>query len=177
MIKYALFFVFSAFVVLATTLYFKLGYYKEVKLTPPSEYTFKMLYKKHTGAYHKINNDIQMVENWARKNNVPCEQTFGEFLDDPKSAEEDRLRSHVGCIVSTSPPENLPIGLYYKEVSPKMYLKASFKGSPAVGPFKVYPLLENWFEENRQPKKKRSAIEVYTIINSDSVKTEYYMPL
>ena len=173
--KWILFFVFSGIVVFVTTLYFNLGGHKDVILSEVNTDGFHVIYKLHDGPYHKIINTIESVEAWAAKNNIPCPQTFGEYRDDPRSAEESRLRSHGGCILS-SPVSTVEQGLIQRFILPGHYLKASFEGAPSIGPFKVYPKAEDWARSHRI-QFTGPVIEVYTVKGPHSMVTEYYFPM
>lgn len=160
---------------LATYLYFYLGVSKPVEVAIQEKGAIYLLYSKHTGAYHKINATIEKVEAWARANGVLCRQTFGEFLDDPQAVDEDRLRSHAGCVL------NQPLGsiahepFIYEERKPGRYAVAEFTGSPAIGPMKVYPKVRKFLDQERL-RSSAPVVEVYTI-NGNSVRTEYLFPL
>lgn len=174
--KWVFFFVVSAIVVFVTTLYFNLGGHKEVLLEENFQSPgMHVIYKMHSGPYHKILGTIETVENWATANNIPCRKTFGEYLDDPHSADESRLRSNGGCVVS-QPAANLPEGFEQRFIEPAKYLKATFEGAPSIGPFKVYPKAEQWAKENRLTFAG-PIIEIYTILGPKTVVTEYLFPL
>lgn len=171
MVKYALFFVFCLFSFLGCYLYFYLGGYKDVSIETISQPKLRMLYLEHQGEYHKILDTIRKVESWAETNSVRCSQTFGHYLDDPESGPADRLRSHGGCIVNQAlEPSD---GLAYKEAQTANYLYAKFTGAPSIGPFKVYPDVEDYAAENRI-RLSKDAIEVYTLYGQGKVLTEYY---
>jgi DNA gyrase inhibitor GyrI len=160
---------------LVTYLYFYLGASKPVEVAVQDKGTIYLLYSNHTGAYHYINATIEKVEAWARLNGVFCRQTFGEFLDDPQSVDEDRLRSHAGCVLDR-PIGSLPHEPFiYEERKPGRYAVAAFTGSPAIGPFKVYPKVRKFLNEKRL-RSSAPVVEIYTI-NGDSVRTEYLFPL
>ena len=159
-------------------LYFYLGFSQDVKNEGLVEETFYILGTQHVGAYHKINAVITEVENWAQKNRVPCPLTFGNYLDNPQIADENRLRSEGGCLSMN------PIFSHLKEDSAKFftrqiplqkYLKFSFSGSPAISPFKVYPAAEKWFASTNY-KRGQSVLEVYEV-SGKAMTTHYYFPV
>lgn len=156
-------------------LYIYLGFYKEPQITGEQSVDFWFLYKEHRGAYHLISTLLNEVEKKVISDQLPCEKTFGLFLDNPKMIEEDRLRSEVGCVLAVSPP-HVPKGLSLKRWQSPRNLHASFTGSPAVGPFKVYPMIEKWFAQNRLPMSHES-LEVYMVGARGSVTTDYYIPI
>ncbi|RME17993.1 MAG: hypothetical protein D6797_01310 [Bdellovibrio sp.] len=188
--KWIFLFFFSGIIVFAATLFFRLGGHKPVQLSQVSSQTsFLLLYKPHIGPYHQINATINEVEVWAAEKHLPCSQTFGLFLDNPEKVEPERLRSLAGCLLPLSSQQVIKKLMPSQEPdfsqTPKIAwtfwkfpaaLKASFRGSPSIGPFKVYPKAQKWFQKHRLPYPKE-VLEVYTLFSSSSIKTEYYFPL
>jgi hypothetical protein len=114
------------------------------------------------------------LEQQARENRLDCAQTFGEFFDNPKEVDEDRLRSRGGCI-SHAPFPNIPDGTETDRIPEQRYVIAHFSGSPAIGPWKVYPKVQAYIESHRLHTTEE-AIEVYTP-KDDSIETTYLFPL
>ena len=136
------------------TIFFRLGGHLPVAIDKIENYPqVALLYKSHTGAYHKINDVIKEVEAWALEQNLPCKRTFGEYLDDPRTAEEARLRSHGGCVLdgieSVTMAGVLPGGFEMRTLESQSYVRAEFEGAPSISPFKVYPKAMEYLEENR----------------------------
>lgn len=154
----------------AIYLYNYLGFYKPVELSIEKRGPLILLYKQHMGPYHKILSVIQEAEKWTREHNLPCSKTFGEFLDNPETMDEDRLRSHAGCVLST-PLDTPPPEFIYQVRPERTYAIARFSGSPAIGPLTVYPKLKEFMEE-RRVKSSAPVIEMYTV-NGNEVTTEY----
>ena len=148
------------------------GAFKPVLISEKNAGPFLMIYKDHSGPYHKIVPVIEEVEQWAKAHGLDCKLSFGEYLDNPDVTEEGRLRSHGGCLVSEF-PTNLPEGFKTQTIPEKNYVTAIFEGSPGIGPLKVYPKVFNYFEENRL-KRSDSVIEVYEVRGSESMVTTYY---
>ncbi|MBX3022160.1 MAG: GyrI-like domain-containing protein [Bdellovibrionales bacterium] len=158
----------------AIYLYSYLGAYKPVTLGIEKRGPYHLLFKQHVGPYHTIVSKIQDVERWVGEHNLRCPQTFGEYLDNPEAVDQDRLRSHGGCVmpaeVSNVPPD------FQQQIRPERYYAvAKFSGSPAIGPFKVYPKLREYMEEQRL-KSSSPVIEIYTV-NGSQVTTEYLFAL
>lgn len=162
--------VITIFVLGGVYLYSYLGAYKPVEVGLEKRGPYYFLFKQHLGPYHKIVSKIEEVEKWAAEHNMRCPQTFGEYLDNPETVDEDRLRSHGGCIMGAS-VETVPPDFQYQIRPEKLYAVAKFTGSPAIGPFKVYPKLRKFLEEQRL-KSSSPAIEIYTV-NGSNVTTEY----
>lgn len=164
----------SVAVMLAAYLYFHLGVYKPVEIRLEKRGPFYLLFKQHVGPYHQLVPILQEVESWVKEHNLKCPQTFGEFLDNPEAVDEDRLRSHAGCVLdkplATAPPEYL-----YQQRPEHSYVVGRFSGSPAIGPYKVYPKIRKFMEENRV-KSSSPILELYTV-NGTEVSTEYLFPV
>ena len=174
MIRVALLGLFAFVLSLAVYLYFYLGFYKPVDVALERRGPLYFLYKTHTGAYHQIGPAISAVENWTHEHKVPCEKTFGEYLDDPQAVDQDRLRSRGGCVLS-GPLNSPPAEFQYEQRPEREYVVARFSGSPAIGPFKVYPKAKQFISEKRL-KSAEGAIEVY-LVRGDKVETEYLFPI
>jgi AraC family transcriptional regulator len=155
---------------LITYLYFYLGAYKPVTIRVESRGPFHLLYKTHTGPYHEIGPTISEVEAWAKAQNIPCAQTFGEYLDDPQAMDQDRLRSQGGCVLS-APLSEFKHDFHASELPETKYVVAHFEGSPSISPFKVYPKVKDYLEEHRLTASV-SVIEIYSV-NGEKVTTDY----
>lgn len=151
---------------------FYLGAFKPVTITVGEFGPFQMVYKKHLGAYHKIVPVIEEVERWAKANGEPCRLSFGEYIDDPKRVEQERLRSNGGCIVSQS-LSNLPEGFEQKNLPQQVFIRAQFEGSPAIGPYKVYLKAYDLMKE-KGLEPNGSVFEIYEILPNQKMKTDYY---
>lgn len=175
--KKLVFFFFSSLIVFAVTIYFRLGGHKPVEVSLTDYPELSIVYKEHVGPYHKINDVIVAVENWATINKLNCRRTFGEYLDDPRTVDERRLRSRGGCVVDGLAPEaasqlNLTDGLQYQLLIAKKYVIAKFTGAPSISPFKVYPKVEQFMVEHNI-KPVGSIIEIYTFNSANEALTEY----
>jgi effector-binding domain-containing protein len=169
-----LFFILSSVAVFAATVFFRLGGHKPVALNLEERTEMHFLYKEHFGAYHKINDVLTQVEAYAAKNNIPCPQTFGEYLDDPRMIEERRLRSNGGCVLTAT--AGASDGYLYKTIPARQWLVAKFEGAPSIGPMKVYPKAEEYMKEHGF-KLSGPVIEVYTVKGAQEARTEYLFPV
>lgn len=156
-------------------LYYHLGLQKPVEITKARRGPIWLLYKSHRGAYHEIAPVIQDVEIWATSHNVPCPKTFGEYLDDPSAVDQDRLRSHGGCVVLARVTSDLPDGFEQREMPEAEFITAQFSGSPAAGPLKVYPAVRKYAEEQRL--RLAGPVFEFYVVHNDSVSTEYLFAL
>lgn len=153
-----------------------LGAFKPVELSEQTGPALILLGVSHIGPYHKMNDQIKSVEDWAKSQNIDCRLSFGEYFDDPALVEEARLRSRGGCIVSEAPnniPNNFEVQQYPAD---RRYILAVFTGSPAIGPYKVYNKVEEYRLEKRL-KSAGSPIEVYEVHNEKEMTTTYYFPV
>jgi len=162
-------------VTIAVWLFYYLGAFKSVDITEVERGPLKMIYKEHTGSYHKIVNVIEEVEKWAKANNVDCTESFGEYIDDANAVEEARLRSRGGCLVSDF-PANLPAEFKTREIPVRKYVQAIFEGSPGIGPIKVYPKAETYMKD-RQIVMDGAVIEIYVIHSEKAMTTTYLFPI
>ena len=160
---------------LAVYLYFYLGFYKPVEIAIDQRGPLHFLYKAHTGPYHTIGPVISEVEKWALENKVGCEKTYGEYIDNPDAVDQDRLRSHGGCVLPGPLPAGFVSPYTYEVRDEKNYVVARFEGSPSIGPFKVYPKAVRYIEDHHL-KVGEAIIETY-LIQGTAVTTEIMFPI
>lgn len=151
-----------------------LGVLKPVTIKEEVRGPYYLLYQKHLGEYYKISEVIDQVERSVRQDSLSCDQTFGEYFDNPKVVEQDRLRSRGGCI-SPQAYTQTPKGLESDQLPERRYVVATFSGSPAIGPWKVYPKVQDYLRSHRLNALEET-IEIYTV-NGDTITTDYLFPL
>ena len=153
----------------------RLGAFLPVELTVGEAGPFYLVYRRHEGAYYKIAPVISAVEAWAKERGEGCALTFGEYLDDARTADEDRLRSNGGCVLDhpVGPPGD---GLFARTLPRRLYVIASFRGAPSIGPYKAYPKAEKWMKETGYARDG-ATIETYRIESEKGVQTLYYFPV
>lgn len=161
--------------VFAGALMQRLGAFKPVELHADEAGPFRVVYRHHSGPYHKIVPEIEAVEKWAQAEGELCKTSFGEYLDDPSKVEEDRLNSNGGCVVNGDWSGKLPADLNYREIPRHLYVIADFDGAPSIGPQKVYPRVEKFMSENGY-KQDGPVIEMYERTGQNQIKTHYYFP-
>lgn len=162
--------------VFAGGLALRLGVLKDVQITESEEGPYRQVYANHVGPYHKIVPVLEKVEKWAKDNAETCELSFGEYLDDPKQVDEDRLQSLGGCIVQKEwSSANLPEGLFYREVPQKPYVVARFGGAPSISPYKVYPKAFEYMAA-QSLSISGPVMEVYRVVIDNTVETKYLFP-
>ena len=154
--------------------YTYLGGFETVKINVGSFGPAQMVYKLHVGAYHKINHTITEVEDTLQQNGYKCRTTFGQYLHDPKEVQTEHLKSYGGCVVEQI-PQNIPNLYQSKTLQKTKAVMAQFKGSPAIGPLKVYPKIEK-FITSQNLIRKDAPIELYTF-QGDTMVTKYIFPI
>ncbi len=158
------FFLFIFLAIASTMLYvsFYIGLFRSVEVAQEERPGFHAVYKLHLGPYHKINPVIEEVESWAHGLGWRCQISFGEYLDDPNETNEHHLRSHGGCVVpGPVEPEDLPEGFNYRYFPEGEFVVARFRGSPALGPMKVYPKAVRFIHQQNL-EVAHEVIELYT---------------
>lgn len=175
MIKVALLSLLVVLLTGAAYLYVHLGVSSPVVISEGLRGPLILLSKNHFGAYHQIGPVIEEVERWALGRGLNCRMTFGEYLDDPAAVDQDRLRSRGGCVLTARTSESPPEAFELIERPERRYVIARFEGSPSIGPFKVYPKVEQYMQERRL-KTSDAVIETY-VIHGQGVTTEYLFPL
>lgn len=164
---------FSLILLFMAYLAYHLGVFKPVTMDMGEFGPFHLVYKKHLGAYHKIVPTIETVEQWIKTQGELCTQSFGEFLDDPKHMEQERLRSNAGCLVSKPLTVPLPPEFEQKTVPMQFFIRGHFDGSPAIGPYKVYLKAQGLMKE-KALVPNGPVIEIYEIRPEQKMKTSYY---
>ncbi|MCB0393056.1 MAG: GyrI-like domain-containing protein [Bdellovibrionales bacterium] len=152
-----------------------LGAFKEVHIEKTYVPNLHLIYKLHTGAYHKIGKSIEEVEKWAKEKGLNCDISFGEYFMDPKSVDESLLRSHAGCVTKDTYEGELPNEWNQRDLEESPALLAHFDGSPAIGPYKVYPKVNEYLKQQGLGEYQ-SVFEIYSLVN-DHFSTQYYFLL
>jgi len=177
--KWILVFIAALLSGLAIHLYLHLGFTEEVNVLGLKKISFHLFAKRHVGAYYQINATISEVEKWAINNDIPCKATFGYYLDNPKTTDEDRLRSEGGCIVNTNTEKSHKKNqkdFSFIDLPENQYLVLKFTGSPAIGPYKVYPKANKWMSKNAMIVSG-PILEEYVIDGPNNLTTTYYFPV
>lgn len=170
--KYLIASVLATILTLVVALLLYVGAFKPVTVAIEEAGPFRMVYKSHIGPYHKIVPTIEEVEKWAAANGEPCTISFGEYLDDPRVVDEDRLRSFGGCLVEGDWTDRLPEGFQFKEVPRQEYVTAIFTGAPSISPLKVYPKAFKYME-SMNLKHEGAIIEMYEKLPNSGIRTRY----
>ncbi|MBX3040482.1 MAG: GyrI-like domain-containing protein [Bdellovibrionaceae bacterium] len=173
----ALFLTVMTFLILGTGyLLFRNGVFLPVTFNVKSEGPVILMGVGHVGPYHTVLSSLQKVEAFAKDNQLSCSTTFGEYLDDPNIVEVERLKSFVGCVLTEKPSMPLPEDFRISERPSRSYLIATFHGSPALGPYKVYGKAHETMEKQGLTADG-SVIELYRMEADGSMTTLYYFPV
>lgn len=152
------------------------GAFLPVQITVASKPGLILVGKTHIGPYHQVLSSIQEVETWAKAENLGCTTSFGEYIDDPNVVEVARLRSFVGCVLERTPEVTLPEGFKVVTKEPGRYVESVFRGSPALGPYKVYGKAADFMKEN-QLTPRGAVIEQYRMEEDGSLTTLFWFPV
>jgi AraC family transcriptional regulator len=162
-------------VVMVVIVLLRLGFFKEVHVTELDEGPYFEVYQKHLGPYHLIVPKMEEIEVWLKSHKFECTMTFGEYIDNPKVVDEDRLQSNAGCIVPTDmSAEKLPEHFLFRLVPRRHYVVATYQGAPSIAPYKVYPKALQYFEEHKQKPFAGPITEIYK--PQKIFETEYLFP-
>ena len=114
-----------------------------------------LIYENVTGAYNqasKISNKVyyELLNNYK----IETFKGFGIYYDNPKTVEQNKLRSEVGCIgenIDNKTLEKIKEQFQVKNLPIENYLAAEFpfKGFPSIiiGMIKAYPIIEKYIIE------------------------------
>ena len=160
---------------LIAALLFYLGAHKGVEVATAEAGPYRVVFKHHIGPYHKIVPAIEEVERWATANGELCVTSFGEYIDSPDRVDEDRLNSNGGCVVKGDWSGKLPAGLETKEIPRREFVRAVFEGAPSIGPFKVYPKVQD-FMKSQNLVGETPVYEMYERLPGAKLRTEYLFP-
>ena len=162
------------------------GAFKDVLVSADQRPALQIIYKDHTGAYHKIVSTIEEVETFAKSKGLKCRLSFGEYFDNPDTVEEGRLRSRGGCVIDPLVAEEAVTVEKLKTDLPKDFktdilpatkaVVALFSGAPGIGPLKVYPKANDYIEKDKLVRKN-NVIEIYEIFDAKSMQTTYIWPV
>lgn len=160
-------------------LFIHLGAFRDVFVEAQVYPDLHVVWQEHRGPYHEINGPLMKMETALREDGIACKKTFGHFLDNPSTVDEDRLRSRIGCVISkqnSQDLENSDSQFSLKTYPSQKVIYARFKGSPAIGPMKVYPKVRD-YADNKRVALKPDVMELYTVQRDGQVTTEYLFVL
>ncbi len=186
MIKHTIYAIALGMLVFALYLFQYTGAFRSVTVTTDQRLEMNVIYKDYKGPYHQIVSTIEEVETWAKKNDLKCRLSFGEYLDNPNQVEEGRLRAHAGCLIDPLVPaellqfnkikSKLPEGFKADTISSMKAVVAIFSGAPGIGPLKVYPKAEDYIAKENLIAKG-NVFEIYEILDAKSMQTTYLWPV
>lgn len=146
----------------ALGLMWRLGVTKDVSVETVELPAQKVIFQNHIGAYHKMNDTLLKVESELARRGFTCKSTYGHYIDSPEYQDEDRLRSEGGCLVPSHSISLEGTELKNGDIPAGRYIKATFAGSPSISPFKVYPKVTEFADQNRL-RKSDDFYEIYEV--------------
>ncbi len=159
--------------VIILTLMWFMGVFQRIEVNAIESGPMRMVYIEHKGSYDKIAEKINQVKLYLDKQKIAVLDAFGEYYDDPQKVKTEDLRSAGGfLVIKDIQPET---SYKFKRIDKKLYASAIFIGSPAIGPFMVYPKLMKWIEKNHY-EIDGAAIELYKM-TEDKIETHYMIPI
>lgn len=122
------------------------GVFNRVELQQTTRGPYQIVYLSHTGPYHQIAEKIEQVSAMLHEKNVRTLSACGIFYDDPSTVPQDQLRSKGGFLVEGEVTAATPFAI--ETVAPREVIVATVKAHPAVAPFKTYPKMNAWMQQN-----------------------------
>ena len=156
--------VIAVIIVAAVSALWLSGAFQSIEVKAQEVGPIRVVYLEHKGPYHKTAEKIFEVEKMLKEKNIPYTAGYGEYMDNPQMVKPEDLRSNGGIVLSPTVSGNIAINPPFKSkvIEKRTYASAAFSGSPAVGPFKVYPKLNQWMKEKGY-SPSGPAIELYRI--------------
>ena len=144
MVKHTIFAIGLGMLIFFLYLFQYTGAFKSVNVAVAERPRYQVISKNFIGPYHKIVETIQQVETWSKAQGLKCRLSFGEYFDDPRVAEEGRLKSRGGCVIDPLIPEEqklwlalqkteLPADFKFDEIPETVAVVALFEGAPGIG--------------------------------------------
>lgn len=186
MLKHLLFAVLLGIVVLLSYVAYHVGYFKSVNISLQTGRSFTLVGLAHLGPYHKIIDKIKLVESELNQMPMGCQYSFGLYLDDPRTTEQERLKSFGGCVVASDQDIDAILAVFNRKgiaaVESRTWnytqaITAKFEGSPGIGPFKVYPAVDSFRQSKQLEPEQIGVLEVYEILADQKMVTDYYFPM
>lgn len=137
----------------------RFGLFKPVRVETVELPEMWLAYEKRTGPYLGVAAVMEpMRELLARRYGIACAQGFGIYLDDPRKADRNHVRSVLGCVLSGEDAARLPEtteGFYLAQLPPCRALMTRFpyRGAPSrmMGVMRAAGALLRHMERNGIP--------------------------
>ncbi len=139
-----------------------------------------LAYEKRTGQYTGVATVMEpMRALLARRYGIDCAQGFGIFLDDPRKADRNSMRSVLGCVLSRGDAARLPEtteGFYLAQLPPARVLMTRFpyRGAPSrlIGVMRAAGALLRHMERNGIPQGP--IMEIFDLAASETRYIRFY---
>lgn len=152
---------------------FTMGGFQKVTVTSEEAGPIKIVYLEHKGPFHKIGDKFNQVKSYLDASKNTFTDAVGEYYDDPAKVKQEDLRSNIGFIVDKDYKDSAPYK--FKSIPKQLYASVAFKGSPAIGPIKVYPAMNKWIKDNGY-EGCGPGLEIYKMKGKE-FSTQYLMPI
>ncbi len=145
---------------------------KEKEMGP---YTFA--YIEHIGPYMEVGKPMMELDTQLREAGFNSVNGIGIYFDDPSKTPEDKLRSHIGSIITAKDMDKIEQykdKFQFKTLAKTKYLVAEFpiknQFSYILGPIRIYPAFSKYLNKKGIPIPN-TGIEIYNMENN----TIYFM--
>jgi len=166
-----LFVTFVVIILLIAILMFYMGFFSKVSITEKKMGPYTYAYVQHTGSYSGVGAPMMELYNKMKEAGFNSVDGIGIYYGDPKKTPKEELKSDVGSIISSEDIEKIEANkdkFNFATLEEKVYLVAEFpiknKLSYMVGPMKVYPAFNKFFEGQGVVASSKG-IEYYDMIN------------
>jgi effector-binding domain-containing protein len=157
-------------VVLLVIVWAFFGGFRKIKIAVAEQGGETVVYESITGDYRQSGAVMDKVySSLLNKYEIETYKGFGQYYDNPKLVDKNKLRSEAGCIIEPKDVQKLAqidIPFRVKTIPVKKYMITEFpykgKLSVMVGIFKVYPALEKFTMQNNH-SIDGSIIEIYDV--------------
>lgn len=165
-----LFLVGLAFITLFNAIWIYFAGFRKIKVAVATQGGETVVYESITGDYRQSGVVMDKVYYTLLNDfNIKTYKGYGQYYDNPKLVDKDKLRSEAGCVIESADLEKLnqiELSFKVKTIPTKEYLVAEFpykgKISVIVGIMRVYPALEKFIMKNNYPIDG-SVIEIYDV--------------
>ncbi len=133
-------------IIVLVSISYKFGAFESVELQQAARGPYQIVCLEHIGPYQQAPAKIEEVRALLEEKSIAIGNTCGVYHDDPTSVPQDQLRSRVGFIVEDSIMVEAPFMI--DSLAQREVIIGTIKAHPAVAPFKTYPALNAWMQQN-----------------------------
>ena len=156
-----------------------LGAFQEMKISERELGPYRVIYKKHQGAYSDTNDLFTEFSQWKLKQNLSSAHLMGVYYDDPAQIDESKLRSEIGLSLSETDYKRLSnifaSEFHFKQIPPRRYTMTTFPYKNMLSIFlglgKAYPALNDYIKEKGYPDDVHNEQNGFTLEIYDETKS------